>query len=192
MRALFNSLFGISTLLIVGCSSNQTSSIQEHQTVSGTNDPSPKVAAVSEPEPANTYFNRYSDTRSFMNFMVASLPTEAECKLIFVGEDATKYFQFISQIRKQLLLQVARAEEERVEKVDINAFTYADFETGKVRNSAGQQLASILPKFKQSFTFYETQIKTSPGYSFSDAYRYWVKVDGKWVFLFKPWLAFQN
>ena len=53
-------------------------------------------------------------------------------------------------------------------------------------------MKNILDKLQSGVTFYNVNMLKEKGAEFGVAYKYWVKIDTRWVYFPKPWAAFEK
>lgn len=138
---------------------------------------------------AKSYFSKYNNSRAFIELCSKSLPTVDECKLVFKGENAYTYFGYIEELRTNISKELTK-ENENFEDIRIDTFNSNDIQEDKGNYAGGMR--RLKDKLQSYLTFYEVNLLTSKGQEFGIAYKYWLNINGRWVFFPKPWNAFDK
>lgn len=148
-----------------------------------------QVKAQKTAEEAKTYFNDYKSSKSIIALISKSLPTKEECKLIFKEEYLETYFTYNEKLKEKIAAESQNANEDFVD-ISIETFTCQDIRDNKDNYAGGMN--RILPKLKTDFTFYKVEQLRTVGAQSGMAYKYWLFINNRWVFLAKPWGAFKE
>lgn len=138
---------------------------------------------------AKTYFSKCSSSNSVVEIIVKSFPTLDDCKLVFKGDNAYTYFGKLEDIKSQIGSGVQRENQVFVEN-RVQVFSTQDIELGKGNYAGGMK--SIVDKLQPYVTFYEITFLKVKGAEAGNSYKYWVNINGRWVFFPKPFDAFGN
>jgi len=140
-------------------------------------------------EQAKTYFGKTLDSKAFLELCVKSLPTIDDCKLIFKGQNAYTYYGFITDLKSKFQEELKKPIEKFVD-LKVESFTTEDVQSGKGNYAGG--MAKIADKLQPAVTFYKIDLLREKDAEFGVAYKYWVNINGKWIFFPKPWTAFEE
>jgi hypothetical protein len=149
-------------------------------------------------ELAKVYFSKYLDSKSFSELTSMSLPTFEECKLVFKGQNAKIYFDYIDEMRikmedelkKRTFEDELKIELETFADIRIESFCTADILQGKGNYAGGMK--KLADKLQKNVTFYEINLLRTVEAEHGVAFKYWVNINGRWVAFPKPWRAFTN
>jgi hypothetical protein len=147
------------------------------------------IAAQDYSAQAKIYFSKYQNSRAFIELCSKSLPTVDECKLVFKGQNAYTYFGYIEEVRTNISEQINK-ESENFADIRIDTFNSNDIQDNKGNYAGGmRRLKDILQGY---ITFYEVNLLRTKDAEFGVAYKYWLNINGRWVFFPKPWNAFDK
>lgn len=144
--------------------------------------------AQADLEKAQTYFSKYIDAKAFQELSMKSLPTLADCKLVFKDSSAIIYYNFIENMKKKHK-EDTRTDTNTFVDMWIESFTTTDIKLGNKKYAGGMK--KIEDKFQKDTTFYQVNMLRTKGAALGVAFNYWVYINGHWVFFFKPWWAFK-
>ncbi len=136
-----------------------------------------------------TYFMGYLKGSALLDMGMKSLPTLEDCKLVFKDEDAATYFKYVEEMRKKTGAETAKDTSVFVD-VRIESFTSGDLVNGKGNFAGGMK--NCADKIKPNCVFYEVNMLRTVGAEAGVSYKYWVNINGRWVFFPKPWRAFET
>jgi hypothetical protein len=138
---------------------------------------------------AKTYFSNYLTTSSMIELISNSLPTLDDCKMVFIGQNAYTYFGYIEEIKSKLKEEKAK-ENQTFKDVKIETFSTQD-----IQNGTGNYVIAmkdIVDKLNKYVIFYKVEFLKEKGDEYGISYKYWLNINGKWVFFPKPNSAFEN
>ena len=142
-------------------------------------------------DPVNKYFDQYLTNKKIFNLIEKSLPTLEECKLVFTGENAKTYFDEIQEVKGVIKNIVSKLEPETLTESSYRAFNSND--TKKDNGKSYYGMSEIKDVLKPNITFYHITYKDSNG---SDSrfspFKFFVKLNGKWLFFPKPTRVFRK
>jgi hypothetical protein len=140
-------------------------------------------------EQAKNHFSKYLDSKLFIELCSKSFPTIEECKLVFKGQNAYTYFGYIEDIKSKMAEELKKDSEKFLD-IRIEAFCTSDIIQDKGNYAGGMK--SMSDKLQNYVTFYEINLLRTMEAEFGVAYKYWVNINGRWVFFPKPWNAFSK
>lgn len=141
-----------------------------------------------EKSEAMTFFSQYTDINSFHNFISQSLPTLDDCKLIFKNNgDAYSYQGMIENTKDNIVTNSFKNQD--ISDIKIETFTTEDIKKGKGNYSGGMK--DIVDKLQPNITFYKVSLLET-GNEYGTSYKYWIKIDDRWVFFPKLWRPFER
>jgi len=138
---------------------------------------------------AKIYFAKYLTSKSMTELITKSLPTLDDCKLVFKGQNAYTYFGVIEEMKSKLGAELQKENETFVD-IGIEIFSTQDIEQGKGNYAGGMK--NIVDKLQTYVTFYKVELLREKGAEMGVAYKYWVNINGRWVFFPKPFTAFEK
>lgn len=124
-----------------------------------------------------------------MELCSKSFPTLEECKLIFKGQNAYTYFGFLEDLKTKMKDELAKPTEKYVD-LKVESFTTEDIQAGTGNYSGGMK--NIAYKLQPAVIFYKIDLLKEKNAVGGNAFKYWVNINGKWIFFPKPWTAFEN
>jgi hypothetical protein len=131
---------------------------------------------------ATAYFSQHKDKNSFENFLFQSLPTLDDCIAIFkTNRDAYTYQGTIEDTKMEM--KNDNSENQVVADIKVETFTTEDIKKGK--GTGGMKY--LVDKLNPNITFYEISLLKTKGAEHGISYKYWIKIDNRWVFFQKPW-----
>jgi len=139
-------------------------------------------------EKAKEYFSKFKSQKEITNLLMNSLPSLEDCKLVFKGEDALTFFKYAESIKSQI--NETATDTIQYVNVMVKSFTPSDINEGKGNYAGGMR--NIKDKLREDVTFFEIKYLKKAEDEFGMSYKYWVKIDKRWVFLPKPYRAFTN
>lgn len=136
-----------------------------------------------------THFMGYLKGSSLLEMSMKSLPTLEDCKLVFTDADAATYFKYVESMRAKAAGEAAKDTSVFVD-VRIESFTSGDLASGKGNYAGGMK--NCVDKVRPNCVFYEVNMLRTVGAEAGVSYKYWVNINGRWVFFPKPWRAFET
>lgn len=138
-------------------------------------------------EQAKSYFGNYLDSRSISNLYMKSLPSLEDCKLVFTDQNADIYFNYVEGIRSKLQ-DLQQVEFTKFIAVRVESFTTSDILNGYSNFDGGMK--NIVDKIQPNVVFYKIDYLKQRDAEAGVAYKYWLKVNDRWVFFPRPYAAF--
>lgn len=132
-------------------------------------------------EQGKLYFSNYLSTASMTDLISKSLPTLDDCKLIFKGKYAYTYYGMLEEAKIELA-KYLNQESKSFEDLNLNAFSTQDIELGQAKYASGI-LKENLGNLQPYVIFYELEFLKTKGDTAGSSYKYWVNVNGRWVFI---------
>ncbi len=136
---------------------------------------------------AQNHFSQYLNSHDFVHLMTESLPTLDECQMVFKEEAALEYHAFVETMKAKAEEEL-KTEPELFVDVRIEVFSTQDIEQQKGNYAGGMQ--GILDKLQPYVIFHKVSLLREKGAAYGVAYKYWVNINGRWVFFLKPYRAF--
>jgi hypothetical protein len=137
---------------------------------------------------AKKYFGNYMHNSKLHEILVNSFPTQEEIKLIFKDNNAYTYFGWLIDYKSQMLKKPDSSN--FYQSIRVESFTTEDVLADKENYAGG--MAKIKDYLKPGITFYEINYLKAEGDHSGMAYKYFVNINGKWLFFPKPWKAFET
>jgi hypothetical protein len=134
---------------------------------------------------AKDHFSQFTDTKSQMELIKKSLPSLAQCKLIFKKKSAYTYFGWVEDMKSTI--NTTPEKNKTFEACRIESFTTYDIQQGKGNYGGGME--GIQDQIQTNVTFYKVTYLREKNAEFGLSYRYFVNIKGNWVFIPKPWRA---
>lgn len=145
------------------------------------------VKAQNYSEQAKLYFGKLIDSKQVVELCSKSFPTLEDCKLVFKGANAFTYFGYIEEIKSKMQEELQKPIEKYVE-VRVESFSSEDVFANKGNYAGG--MTGVSDKIQSSVLFYKIEFLKELGAEAGVAYKYWVNINGRWVFFPKPWAPF--
>jgi len=137
-------------------------------------------------EQAKTFFGKYLTSSQMEDIIMKSLPTVEDCKLIFKGSNAYTYFGMIEDMKKQFQKP---ANNESYSYVRVEQFSTQDIEQDKGNYAGGMK--NIVDKLQPYVIFYQIKLLKGSETESRMSLKYWVNINGRWVYFPKPYAAFE-
>ncbi|MCD6066442.1 MAG: hypothetical protein K0S33_1268 [Bacteroidetes bacterium] len=147
------------------------------------------LSAQGKAAEAKKYFATTLSTKAVMDLIKTSLPTREECALVFSGENADTYYKMVQDVSAKLATEQVHNNENFVDNT-IESFTTEDVIAGKGNYAGGMK--NIESRLKPNVVFYKLELLREKGATSGMAYKYWVFVNNRWIYLPKPWSAFKQ
>jgi hypothetical protein len=136
---------------------------------------------------ASTYFSKFLTSKSMTDLILKSLPTLDDCKLVFKGQNAYTYFGLVEDMKSKIPAEQTNGNEVFVD-FRVEAFSTQDLILGKGNPTGGMK--KIVDKLQPYVVFYNINLLREKGAEFGVSFNYWVKINNRWVYFLKPWIAF--
>jgi len=151
--------------------------------------PSMTTNAQNYSDQAKIYFTKHLTSKSMIELIAKSLPTLDDCKLVFKGQNAYTYFGVMEEMKSKLSDELQKEDETFVD-IGIETFSTQDIEQGKGNYAGGMK--NIVDKLQNYVTFYKVELLREKGAEMGVAYKYWVNINGRWVYFPKTFAAFKK
>jgi hypothetical protein len=151
--------------------------------------PSMTTNAQNYSDQAKIYFAKHLTSKSMIELIAKSLPTLDDCKLVFKGQNAYTYFGVMEEMKSKLSDELQKEDETFVD-IGIETFSTQDIEQSKGNYAGGMK--NIVDKLQTYVTFYKVELLREKGAEMGVAYKYWVNLNGRWVYFPKPYAAFKK
>lgn len=145
--------------------------------------------AQDQSEQAKTYFSGYLDSKSMAELLIKSLPTLEDCRLVFKGKDAETYFQAVEEMKAKQGTELSE-ESEAFADVKVESFSTRDIEQGNGNYAGGME--GIKDKLQSDAVFYKVSFLREKDAERGLAFKYWLHLNGRWVFFPKPYSVFEK
>jgi hypothetical protein len=149
----------------------------------------PNLNAQTNAMRATTYFENYLIGQKMVELCAVSLPSEAECKLVFKDSNATHYYGFIKYMADNLN-GITKKDTNVFIAVRVDTFTTEDVLVHKGNYAGGMN--GIADRLIEGAVFYKINFMRKTDDEYGYAYNYWIKIGERWVFFPKPWYAFKD
>ncbi len=137
---------------------------------------------------AKTYFENYLSKKDFIDMLYNSFPTIEDCKLVFNRQDAYTYYGFIEDLKRKFKRVNQKNNNQSFYKIEIASGSTNEIIRDADKNSQGME--GIADKLKPNVIFYAVKVFSSENDKQGDYIRYFVKINSKWVYFYKPEDAF--
>jgi hypothetical protein len=127
------------------------------------------------------YFSGYLSTKAMSDLISNSLPTLEDCKLIFKGKYAYTYFGMLEEAKIELTKSINQ-ENKSFEDVNLYAFSTQDILLGQANYASGI-LKENIENLQPYVIFYKLEFLKLKGDTAGSSYKYWVNINGKWIFV---------
>lgn len=127
-------------------------------------------------EQIKEHFMQYLNTNDMLDYVIESLPSKKECKLVFKKEYAKEYHKWI---HKQVKEKPPEKSPQPKIKVDVQV---KSFITEQIPTKAAGAVKHIQDQLRPGITFYKISMLKEKGADYGIAYKYWVYINGKWLF----------
>lgn len=147
------------------------------------------TTAQDQSEQAKTYFGKHLDSKSMAELLIKSLPTLKDCRLVFKEKDADTYFKKIEEMKAEQGTELSE-ESEVFADVRVESFSTRDIEAGNGNYAGGME--EIKDKLQPDVVFYKVSFLREKDAELGLAFKYWIYLNGRWVFFPKPYSVFEN
>jgi len=137
---------------------------------------------------AKNYFENYLSKKDFIDMCYNSFPSIEECKLVFKKQDAYTYFGFIEDLKRKFKRVNQKSINQSFYKIEIVSGSSNEIIRDADKNSNGMH--GIADKLKPNVIFYAVNVFLNEDDKQGNYIRYFVKINSKWVYFFKPEDAF--
>jgi len=140
---------------------------------------------------AKEYFNQYLNNKDQFRLIARSLPTLEQCKTVFKDEYASIYFNFVSKIHEQINAEIEKIDYEEHVDCTIDLINTNDLKPGN--NSYTGGMDEYMHVFNPNVIFYRlTYLFEDNSQSHDSIYKYFVNIDGDWLFFANPGIVFRK
>lgn len=140
---------------------------------------------------AKEYFSKYLNNNDQISLIAKSLPTLEQCKLVFEGENATTYYNFVLKLNEQIKTKISELNYEEHTDCKIDSFNTNDLLAENGNYNRG--MVEIIRVFKPNITFYRlTYLFNDGSESYNSVYKFFVNIKGDWIFFANPAIVFRN
>ena len=149
------------------------------------------LSSQEKKDEVTAYFNQFLTVESQFKLIEKSLPTLEECEQVFIEENAKIYFDAIQEVKQVISKILSEKDMTTFVKVTYQQFSSNDAKSKDGRNSFG--MSRIKDVLKSNITFYLVTYKDANGSdSKQSPFKFFVKLNGKWLFFPKPTKVFKN
>lgn len=145
--------------------------------------------AQNQSDQAKTYFSTYLTSKSIGELMLHSLPTLEDCQSVFNGGDAETYFRSIEEMKSKSG-GGSNEGNETFADLRIEHFSTSDIQQGKGNYAGGME--RIVDKLQPGVVFYQVSLLRKMGDEHGLAFKYWIRINDRWVFFPKPYAVFEQ
>ena len=140
---------------------------------------------------AKDYFNQYLNSKEQFKLIAKSLPTLEQCHTVFKKEYAKSYYEFISTLDKEIDSAFSKLDFENHKDCKIESVSTSTLNSEK--NSFNGGMDEFQHVFKPNIVFYRvTYILEDGSESYNSFYKYFVNIDGNWLFFANPGIVFRE
>ena len=136
---------------------------------------------------AKAFFSEYHNSKDYHNLCVASIPTLEDCRLVLKGPDCDVYYNYVKKIESSIK-EESKKEIVKYATVKIQSFTSEEVKNGTANATGG--MTQISEKLKSNVIFYDVKYLKKSTDEFGFSSKYWVNLNGVWVFFPHIWDAF--
>lgn len=138
-----------------------------------------------------SYFNQFLTSESQFKLLVNSFPTLEECKQILIGENAETYYKGIQKLKQEIKDIQTEVELETYTKSHLEFFSSNDAKKKDAKRSS--RFYKIKDILQPDITYYLISYTDKNGSdSIYSPYKFFVKLNGKWVFFPNPNVIFDK
>ena len=136
-----------------------------------------------------SYFDQYLTSKAQFKLLEVSFPTLNDCKKVFEGKNARIYYERIQKIKNEITEIQSTIDLEVYVKSSVKSFSSNDAKSLDGRFSYGMD--RIKEVLRPDITFYLIYYTDKHGWrSRYSPLKFFVNLDGKWVFFPKPTVVF--
>lgn len=143
------------------------------------------VYAQDYSDQAKVYFSNYMSSKLMGELIVSSLPTKEDCSLIFKDSSAAIYYKTVQNKKTKFSNEIDK-DITFYQGIRVSAFSKQDIQQGNGNYSGGMN--DIVDQLKAYATFYRVEFLKDKNDDSGYVYKYWVNINGRWVFFPKPWI----
>lgn len=137
------------------------------------------------------YFNQYLNSKDQFRLIAKSLPTLEQCKVVFKDEYAPAYYNFISKLDEQINIEISKLEHETHIDCKIDSFNTNDLKNNNSNYNGG--MSEFAQVFNPDINFYRlTYLLENGSESYKSTYKFFVNIDGNWLFFANPSIVFRK
>ncbi len=137
------------------------------------------------------YFKQYLNNRAQLNLINKSLPSLEQCRVVFKDEYTSTYFKFVSNLHKQINAKMAQIDYEEHIDLNIDSFNTNDLKNKKSSYTGGMD--EYIHVFKPNIIFHRvTYLFENGSQSYNSIYKFFVNINGNWVFFANPGILFEK
>ncbi len=129
-------------------------------------------------EQAKGYFTKFLEPGSRKE-LINHLPTLDECKMVFTGLDAFTYFG-IMEAARQSFTEEFKMDTAKYVDVKVTCFSTQDIDLNKQNYAGGMRNARN--RLQPYVLFYQVSMLRTVGAFGGSSLKYWVFINGRWVF----------
>lgn len=147
--------------------------------------------AQEQKDAVTNHFDQYLTHKSIFEMIEKSFPTLEECQQVFIGDNAKVYFNSIQEIKKVIQKILSQPDSETLVKSSYEKFSSNDAKSEDGKGSFGMnRIKEVLqPDIIYYMVSYQTNRDSDSKYS---PFKFFVKLNGKWLFFPKPTLVFDK
>jgi len=137
------------------------------------------------------FFNKYLTYKSQMEMIEKSIPTLEECKLVFIGDNAKTYHDAIQTVKAEIKRIKVEIPNESFVKSIYEEFNSDDAKANDKKTTFGMH--RIAKRLKPGIQFYMVSYLDKTGtQSRLSPFKFFVKLNEKWLFFAKPTKVFTD
>ncbi|WP_299113529.1 hypothetical protein [uncultured Winogradskyella sp.] len=140
---------------------------------------------------AKAYFNQYLTSKEQFKLIAKSLPTLEQCNAVFKEVYAKRYYEFVSTLDKEIDSAFSKLDFEKHKDCKIESVNTSTLNSEK--NSFNGGMDEFQHVFKPNIVFYRvTYVLEDGSESYNSFYKYFVNIDGNWLFFANPGIVFRE
>lgn len=135
------------------------------------------------------YFNQFLTVKSQFHLLNNSFPSLKDCEAVFIGDNAKIYFEGIKKVKDEIEQILPKLEDKKA----IGSY-FTKFTSDRAKNDKYTHgMNKIKDVLKPGITYYLINYQERGGVkSKYSPYKFFVYVNGKWVFFPKPTIVFRK
>jgi len=138
---------------------------------------------------AINYFNQYLNNKDQFDLITKSLPTLEQCKVVFKDDFVSTYYDFASKLDKRLKIEISKLDYEEHAGCKIDSWNTNDLKTDNSSYNGGMD--EYMHVLKPNIIFYRlTYLFENGSQSHDSIYKFFVNIDGNWIFFANPGIIF--
>lgn len=137
------------------------------------------------------FFDQYLTYKAQMEMIEKSIPTLEECQLVFIGDNAKVYHDAIQSFKKEIQKMKVEVPDETFVKSLYEDFSSNDAKANNKKSTFGMH--RIAKRLKPNIQYYMVSYVDQNGTeSRLSPFKFFVNLNGKWLFFPKPTKVFND